>query len=99
MSAVRKWYLCDIWDWYYDLYVWSNVIWSLGSSSGALDINWNLTDNVVKNLLQSDLEFNKKVSLIISGRHPNFPQKEYEELLNILYNNNSDNIYANTLLS
>ena len=55
--------------------------------------------NIVKNLLQTDLEFNKKVSLIISGRHPNFPPKEYEELLNILYKDNFDNLYANTLLS
>lgn len=55
--------------------------------------------NTVKQLLNSNLVFNKKVNLIISGRHPNFPPNEYEKLLNILYKNHPNEILTNTLFT
>jgi len=53
----------------------------------------------VKFLINSDINFNDKIHLIISGRHPNFPPKEYEELLNILHKSNPNEVIANTLLT
>lgn len=53
----------------------------------------------VKELLKSNLEFNKKINLISSGGYPNFPPKQYEELLNILYKNHSNEIISNTLFT
>jgi len=53
----------------------------------------------VKQLLNSNLKFNDKVHLIISGRHPNFPPKLYEELLNILQQNHPNEILTNTLIT
>ncbi len=53
----------------------------------------------IKELLNSELNFNKKVNLIISGRHPNFPPTEYEILLNILYKNHPNEILTNTLFT
>ncbi len=55
--------------------------------------------NTVKQLLNSNLKFNKKVNLIISGSHPNFPPKEYKEALTILYNKHPNKIVSNTLLA
>ncbi len=52
-----------------------------------------------KELLKTNLEFNKKVNLIISGRYPNFPPKEYKEVLTILYNKHPKEIVSNTLFA
>ena len=55
--------------------------------------------NLVKGLLSSDIELNTKINLLISGRYPNFPKKQYEELLHELYKNHSNDLAANTLLA
>ncbi|MCF6183514.1 MAG: tetratricopeptide repeat protein [Bacteroidales bacterium] len=52
-----------------------------------------------KKLMNSDLNFFKKTSLLNSGQYPNFPKNEYLILLNELYKHNSDRILANTLFA
>lgn len=53
----------------------------------------------VKLLIISDLEFNSKVNLLISGQYPNFPDSQYSELLYLLYSKHSNQFLANTLLA
>ena len=53
----------------------------------------------VRYLVNSELEFLTKVNLLISGQYPNFPKKEYLQLLKELIENHPNEILANTLLA
>jgi len=52
--------------------------------------------NTTKKLLNSDLQFIKKTSLLQSGQYRNFPDNEYFELLKILYKKHPNKILSNT---
>jgi len=63
--------------------------------SGKKDEYFN---NVFK-LMSSEFDLTIKINLLISGQYPNFPEKEYVQLINELYKYHSSEFQANTLFA
>ena len=53
----------------------------------------------IKYLINSELEFIAKINLLISGQYPNFPKKEYLQLLHELIKTHPEEVLANSLLA